>query len=108
MSLQIFKRPITTEGLFNLLDTIGTKKDNFYIISNDVYKRGLLLGEIAAFFEKCRPHYFLSKQKYLDKKLTYRSFLTVVRQICNYNKTKYTSQIMYDKSQYQIVYYIYF
>ena len=48
------------------------------------------------------------RQKYLDKKLTYNSFTTVLRQICNFNKVKYVSQIKYDKSTYDIVYYIYF
>ena len=45
--------------------------------------------------------------KYLDKKLTYNSFTTILRQICNYNKITYTSQIKYDKSSYEITYYIY-
>ena len=58
--------------------------------------------------EECKPYYHLSKRKYLEKKVTYNSFTTVLRQICNYNKIIYTSQIKYDKSKYEIVYYIYF
>ena len=48
------------------------------------------------------------KKKYLEKKLTYNSFITVIRQICNHLKITYTSQVKYDKSVYDIIYYIYF
>jgi glycosyltransferase involved in cell wall biosynthesis len=59
------------------------------------------------FIEECRPYYHLSKKKYLDTKTTYNSFTTILRQICNFNKIKYVSQIKYDKSKYNIIYYIY-
>jgi hypothetical protein len=39
-----------------------------------------------------------------DRKLTYKSFNTIIRQICNFNKITYTTQIKYDKSVYDIVY----
>ena len=45
--------------------------------------------------------------KYLEKKQTYNSFTTIVRQICNFNKLTYTSKIKYNKSSYDIVYIIY-
>ena len=53
------------------------------------------------------PYYHISKRKYLERKLTYNSFITVIRQICNFNKITYTSQLKYDKSTYDITYYIY-
>ena len=62
---------------------------------------------IINFIEECKPYYYLSKRKYLEKKHTYSSFITIIRQICNFNKITYTSQIKYDKSNYDIVYYIY-
>jgi hypothetical protein len=49
----------------------------------------------------------LSKRKYLEKKLSFNTFTTILRQICNFNKIKYISQIKYDKSSYGIEYYIY-
>ena len=72
------------------------------------FKKGIFTEEINIFLEECKPYYHLSKRKYLEKKATYNSFTTVLRQICNYNKIIYTSQIKYDKSKYEIVYYIYF
>jgi len=63
---------------------------------------------IEDFIKQCIPYYHLSKRKYLERKLTYNSFITIIRQICNFNKITYTSQIKYDKSTYDIMYYIYF
>jgi len=108
MSNQTFKNQIPTELLFELLDNICSKTDKYYIINNDSYKKGIFTNGINEFFEKCKPYYHLSKQKYLERKLTYNVFTTVLRQICNFNKITYTSQIKYDKSNYNIIYYVYF
>ena len=99
---------MTNDVLILLLDAIAIKKEKGYIINNTVYKRGLLNDQITNFIHECRPYYYSSKLNYLDRKLTYNTFMTVIRQICNFNKITYTSQIKYDKSTYDIVYYLYF
>ena len=116
MSTQIFKSKIPNDILFQLLKDIAVKsssagasastgaKDVVYIVNNNVYKKGIFNGKIAAFYEVCKPYYHLSKRKYLDKKISYNTFITVIRQICNSNKITYTSQIKYDKSVYDIIY----
>jgi hypothetical protein len=107
MSTQIFKNLIPTTILFELLDKICLKTQKYYIVNNDAFKKGVFNEEIINFLKMCIPYYHISKRKYLEKKLTYNSFVTVLRQICNFNKITYTSQIKYDKSTYNIVYYIY-
>jgi hypothetical protein len=107
MSTQIFKKDIPNEILFNLLDNICIQNDKHYILNNESFKKGLFNEFIQQFIENCRPYYHNSKKKYLDKKITYNSFVTIIRQICNYNKIIYTSQIKYNKSTYDIVYIIY-
>jgi len=107
MSIQIFKNNVPNELFFELLDSICLKNEKHYTFTLDSFKKGVFKELIQKFLENCRKYYHLSKHKYLDKKLTYNSFATVMRQICNYNKIKYTSQIKYDKSTYTIVYYIY-
>jgi hypothetical protein len=106
MSSQIFKQNISNSVLFQLLDDIAVKnvKDSFYFVDHNVYKKGVFTKKIEEFYKICRPFYHISKRKYLDKKLTYNSFITVIRQICNSNKVTYTSQIKYNKSIYDIVY----
>lgn len=108
MSGQIFKNNIPMELVFELLDSICLKNEKHYLLNNDSFKKGVFKDIIIIFFEKCRQYYHLSKRKYLERKLSYNSFTTIVRQICNFNKITYTSQIKYDKSTYNIVYYIYY
>lgn len=108
MSKQIFKYPIPAEPLFELLDKICTKEDNTYIFNNNAYKKGIFDNNIPPFLEECKPYYHASKQKYVEKKMTYTGFTTVLRQICNFNNIKYTTKIRYEKSTYEIVYYICF
>ena len=67
-------------------------------------KKGI---KIYKFIENCKTYYHKSKLKYLERKLVYKSFITIIRQICNANNIIYTSQIKYDKSTYDIIYYIY-
>jgi len=107
MTSQIFKSQFPLEKLYTLMDLICIKTDKRYIFNKDSYKKGILHNFIPEFLEECKPYYYSSKQKYLDKKVTYNSFTTVLRQICNHNKVTYSSQIKYYKSNYDIEYYIY-
>ena len=106
MSTQIFKKNVPNEVLFNILDELCVKNDKYYIFNIDSFRKGVYKDLIPNFLETCKPYYHISKRKYLEKKLTFNSFITVLRQICNFNKITYTSQIKYDKSNYSIIYYI--
>ena len=108
MSTQIFKKKIPSEDLFSLLESICLKNEKHYTFNVESYKKGVFKEIIQQFITNCVPYYHLSKRKYLERKLTYNSFTTILRQICNFNKITYTSQIIYDKSSYVIVYYIYY
>jgi len=105
---QIFKKTIPSDILINLLEGVAFKHSNYYMFNNDSYKKGIFNNLIPEFMNICKEYYHISKLKYLEKKLSYNTFTTVLRQICNHNKIKYTSQIKYDKSLYNITYYIYF
>jgi hypothetical protein len=108
MSTQIFKNNVPNESLFQLLDSICMKNEKHYTYNIEAFKRGIFKESIQKFIEECKPYYHLSKKKYLDKKITFNSFTTILRQICNFNKITYTSQIKYDKSSYSIIYYFYY
>ena len=107
MISQIFKNKVPNTLFFELLDKLCIKNEKYYTFNSYAFKKGIYNEEIQKFFEVCKPYYFLSKQKYLEKKITYNTFSTILRQICNYNKIVYTSKIIYNKSDYSIVYYIY-
>jgi len=108
MSTQIFKKNIPNEFIFNLLDSICIKNEKHYLFNTEAFKKGIFKESIQNFITNCNQYYHESKKKYLERKLTYNSFTTILRQICNYNKITYTSQIKYDKSRYDIIYYIFF
>jgi hypothetical protein len=108
MSLQIFKKQIPTELLFDLLKSICIINNKCYIFNKESFKKGIFTEEISTFIENCKPYYHNSKKQYLEKKNTYNTFTTILRQICNFNKIIYTTQIKYDKSIYNICYYIFF
>jgi len=108
MSSQIFKKEFPKELLFDLLKNICIKNDKYFTFNNDAYKKGLFNNLIPEFLEKCRPYYYLSKKKYLERKLNYNNFATILRQICKFCNITYTSIIKYDKSTYNINYYVYF
>lgn len=108
MSSQLFKELVPNELLIQLLNDIAIKTEKCYIVNNNSFKKGMFNDIITNFISQCRPYYHISKRKYLERKLTYNTFITIIRQICNFNKITYTSQIKYDKSSYDIIYYIYF
>ena len=108
MNSQIFKNKIPNDVFFNFLSSFCVKYDKYYLLNNASFKKGLLNNVFDEFFELYKPYYHISKQKYLDGKNTYKKITTIVRQICNINKFTYTSLIKYEKSSYDIIYYIYF
>jgi hypothetical protein len=67
--------------------------------NSEVFKKGMFQDIIPKFIEEAKTYYHNSKKKYLERKLTYTNFTTILRQICNYNKVTYTSKIKYDKTR---------
>jgi hypothetical protein len=108
MTKQIFKSYVPNEMFFEFLDKICLKTEKYYLIDMNSYKKMLFYSHNVEFFDKIRPHYHLSKQFYLDRKITYNTFTTIIRQICKANNIMFTSQIKYNESKYNIDYLIYF
>jgi hypothetical protein len=104
---QLFKTKPPTTLLFSFLTDICDKTDKCFIFDKNAYKRAIYNDKLTSFLEMCKPHYHLSKQTYIERKPTYNSVITIIRQICNVNKIGYASEIKYDKSLHTIVYYIY-
>ncbi len=107
MSTQIFKKKIPREILYNFLDSCCVKKNNFYVFSKVSYKGAQFKNLISDFLQKIRDYYHTSKQIYIDRKMTYKNFITILRQICKNLIIPFTSTIKYDKSNYEIVYTIF-
>jgi len=108
MTSQLFKRKIPFDLFTDLLNNICNVNQNKYVLNNASFKKGMLdeYKYIITFLETIKEYYYLSKQRYVTNKLTYKSFTTVIRQICKSNEIPYSTEINYVKSSYEIIYYI--
>ena len=97
--------------LYDFLNKVCEKnqdnQDNYYfIIDNVVFKKIEYYDILNDFITQIEPYYLNSKKFYINRKLNYNKFLTIIRQICKASNIHYYSKITYDKSKYFIKYYI--
>lgn len=106
---QIFKEPIPRTILFDFLEHTTERDWDHYVFDSIAFRRANYNSFISEFIEKCRPYYHQAKQKhYLDKTMTYKTFVTILRQICNFNNIPYINKTIYVHSKHEIIYWIYF
>ena len=103
---QIFKYDLSLNVLYDFLDNICEVKDNEYIFKNSSYKKGVMMNYIQPFCTIIEPFYYISKKHYVNKKINYKSLATIIRQICKFKNINIRSNITYNKSTYEIIYYI--
>ncbi len=107
MKGQVFKKCVPASLLWRFLKEIQAEElDNCIIISNAEYKRALLLQYLLPFIKEMEEYYLPSKRHFITKNISYHNLLTILRQICNANSITYERKMKYDKSSYEIVYYI--
>jgi hypothetical protein len=104
---QIFRKTIPSVILFALLEKICLKTEKYFFIDYNCYKTMVYHNHHIPFQEKVKGYYHNSKQFYADRKFSYNSFVTIVRQICRINNVIFTSQIRYNESKYNIDYFVY-
>ena len=107
MPSQIFKEIVPAFILFELLEKICEKNDKYYLLSKTAYKQACYHNYLEEFCNTLKEYYHKSKVYYVNRKLDYTKFITIVRQLCKTNQILYTSNILYNKSNYDILYYIY-
>ena len=93
--------------LFDLLTEICPEHENRLQLSKISFQKAKFHNLLEPFIEKLKPYYHISKLYYISRNLDYNKFTTIVRQICRINNISYTSKICYNKSSYDILYYIY-
>ena len=108
MSKQIFKKDVPRSLLFILLEKISLKTDKYYVIDINAFRKFQFHELDKPFIQTMLTYYHLSKQFYVTRKMTYNSFINVVRHICKNTNIMYTSQIRYNESEYNINYHIYY
>ena len=108
MSHQIFKDEIPNNILYELLSEIcTTKNDKYFVVDKIAFKKAQFNKILQPFLDSLDKYYHESKKFYLKRKLNYTKFVTIIRQICKKNEIPFSNTIKYDKSTYNIIYYIY-
>ena len=108
MTKQIFKNAVPNNIFYSFLEKICLKTEKYYLVDMNAFRKMLFYNYHIEFCETIKNYYHLSKQFYLERKMTYNSFTTILRQICKNNNIMFTSQIKYNESKYNIDYLIYF
>jgi len=112
---QLFCKDISQNILYNLLDNViecenieeqNGEVNRCYRVNKIVFKKLEFHGLISVFLDTIKEYYYTNKQFYIERDMTYNNFLTIVRQICNYNNIKFKKNILYEKDTYSIEYYI--
>ncbi len=106
MPSQIFKSSVPNLTLYDFLEHVAKKEDDKYIFDLNSFKKAVYHNSIPTFINNIRDCYHKSKQFYVDRKQTYTTFVTILRQICKNNNIPYNAKIIYERSFYYIVYII--
>jgi hypothetical protein len=108
MTKQIFCKSVPNQILFNFLENVCLKTDKYYLFDLNAYRKMIFYGYHEEFCENLKEYYHLSKQFYLERKMTYNTIATIFRQICKNKNIAFTTKIKYNESVYNINYLIYF
>ena len=107
MTSQLFKEKIPLDIFIVFLKSCSVTKDETYTFGTIAYKKACFVDSIVPFINKLKLYYYSSKQHYIERKMTQKNLITVIRQVCKYMNIPYISKMIYVKSSYEIVYYIY-
>ncbi len=107
-----FKTPPSRSEFWNWLTQFcaesvdGRTGEGVVEVDEVSFRRGMYRNLIAPYWTQCRAHYHISKRHYLDRALTFSSFITVVRQLCNFLEIPYTYDVAYHQSKHHMVYHL--
>jgi hypothetical protein len=105
---QIIKTSLLYDDVVSIIKDICIydDKQNIYIFNKTAYKRMKYYKKDTGILKKLGKHYYESKLFYIKRKMSYKTFTTIIRQICKYAQLRVMSEIKYEKSSYIIEYYI--
>jgi hypothetical protein len=102
----IFTETLPASLLDDFLKRNCIKEMKTYRFNQDMFKRGVLNGNISTFCYELVLYYSPKKLHYIQRKHTYKTFLTVLRHVLKHFGVHYENHIKYDRSAYSIEYVI--
>ena len=107
MLYQLFRKQVPIDILIDLLDKICLKTEKYYLVDFNAYKILTYNKYNEEFCKTMLEYYHSSKVYYVTREFSYKSFVNIIRQICKSNDVMYVSKMKYEKSQYNIEYFLY-
>lgn len=107
MATQVFRKLVPKSYLFEILDKVCFKTDTYYLVDYNSYRVFTHKNLRDDFVLELENYYHTSKCFYINRKMTYNSYINIIRQICKTNKIAFEPQIKYNKSRYCIEFVIY-
>jgi len=106
MSSQVFCIKPDIESLKMFINTFCILQNDKHIYNKYVFKKANYQTKIKEFCECFIKFYYDSKKFYIKRNHTYKTFATVLRQLCKYYNISFESKIKYVKSKHEMEYYI--
>ena len=88
--------------------TNSANSTRMYTLTLDRFKHLEFYNVPQSFVETLKKYYYPSKHFYLTRKLTYKRFATILRQICKHLNIQMKSNITYFRNEYYTEYIIIF
>lgn len=95
---QIFRENVPKELLFGFLTRTCKVDSGYYVFNKVSFKRAQFKNLVGDFVRVVTPYYFSSKKYYVEREITYRNLMTIIRQICKSHNIFIDSKEEYSNS----------
>jgi hypothetical protein len=101
-----FKRPVTLNILFDLLDKICLLQEKNYVFDMTAYNKMKYLQLDEGFIQTLKEYYLPNNMHYLTKEINFKNFIIIVKQICKYHQLNVSLKNVCINGEYQNIYFI--
>ena len=104
---KVFKKDYPYNRFVEFIDKISIKHKDYYFFDINLYKKARYNKIIDPFISSLGEYYKENKKHYILKTMDYKSFMTVIRQLCKRLNIRYENKMKYLHNSYHIEYYLY-
>ena len=102
----LFSYPFPLADLWDFLDSICPYHEDYYLLDSNGFRTMVFKNLHVAFLANLKEHYYPCQQFYFKQEFTFRSFTTLLRQLCNYYDIPYKITKQYNHSALVLRYFI--
>ena len=100
----IFIEKYPLDKLYEFFKENAILQGEKYFFDVNLYRKGIFNKNITNFVNTIEPYYKQQKKFYITRALTYKNFMTILRQLCRSHNIEYTNKVRYINNSYQIEY----